>query len=606
MPSVPDSPTPPAAGATFALFDDNLAGSGDLWLEAPCDKLVCAHADTLDATLASIEAARAAGRWVAIAAAYELGYLLEPRLTPLLPPAAGPLLQAWVFEHGRWRSPADTEARLARAVAALDEHQRLAGIAALRPAIGREAYLAAVAEIHRLIEAGDCYQVNFTWPLEGEAWGAPLALYQRLRAAQPVRHGACILDPGIALLSRSPELFVRREGERLHCRPMKGTAARSDDPQTLRDSEKNRAENLMIVDLIRNDLGRLAPPGGVRVDALFDIEGFSTVWQMSSAISASPVAAGLATVLRALFPCGSVTGAPRIRAMEVIRALENAPRGVYCGAIGWLAPDGDFCFNVPIRTLEIAAGGRARLGLGSGIVADSDPAAEWEECLLKGRFLTGLPPPFGLIETLRCTPGGDMPYPLLELHLARLAASAAHFGMPCAPERLRDALLAHARGLAGPHRVRLELSPAGEARITATPLAPLPPGPLRLGLARARLRADDPLLRHKTSARALYDATLRTADAAGCFDALFLNERGEVAEGARSTIFLDTGEGVLLTPPLKSGALDGVLRRSLLETGEAREAVLRLGDLAGARRLHAGNALRGLVAVEFAPDRVCG
>src|SRR5690606_7148124 len=151
------------------------------------------------------------------------------------------------------------------------------------------------------------------------------------------------------------------EGERLHCRPMKGTAARSDDPQTLRDSEKNRAENLMIVDLIRNDLGRLAPPGGVRVDALFDIEGFSTVWQMSSAISASPVAAGLATVLRALFPCGSVTGAPRIRAMEVIRALENAPRGVYCGAIGWLAPDGDFCFNVPIRTLEIAAGGRARL-----------------------------------------------------------------------------------------------------------------------------------------------------------------------------------------------------------------------------------------------------
>lgn len=603
MPAPTDPPTPAAA---FALFDDNLAGSGDLWLEGPCGKLVCERADTLDATLAAIEAARAAGRWVAIAAAYELGYLLEPRLAPLLPAGAGPLLRAWVFERGRRCGAEHTEARLARAVAALDEHQRLAGIAALRPAIERADYLAAVAGIRRLIEDGDCYQVNFTWPLEGQAWGAPLALYQRLRAAQPVRHGAFITDGDDALLSRSPELFVRREGERLFCRPMKGTAPRSDDPRTLRDSEKNRAENLMIVDLIRNDLGRLAPPGGVRVDALFEVEGFSTVWQMSSAISAAPVSAGLATVLRALFPCGSVTGAPKIRAMEIIRALETAPRGIYCGALGWLAPDGDFCFNVPIRTLELAAGGRARLGLGSGIVADSEPAAEWEECLLKGRFLTGLPPPFGLIETLRCVPGSDTPYPLLELHLARLSASAAHFGIPCAPEALRGALLAHAHGLAGPHRVRLELSPTGAARIGSAALAPLPPGPVRLGLARARLRADDPLLRHKTTARALYDATLAAAEAAGCFDALFLNERGEVAEGARSTLFVDTGEGALLTPPLASGALDGVLRRSLLEKGEAREAVLRLADLASARRLHVGNALRGLVAAEFAPDRVCG
>jgi para-aminobenzoate synthetase/4-amino-4-deoxychorismate lyase len=387
---------------------------------------------------------------------------------------------------------------------------------------------------------------------------------------------------------------------------MKGTAPRASDPQALQASEKNRAENLMIVDLIRNDLGRLVPPGGVRVDALFEVEGFSSVWQMSSTVSAAPVDADLLGVFRALFPCGSVTGAPKIRAMEVIRQLERTPRGLYCGALGWLAPDGDFCFNVPIRTLEVAADGRARLGLGSGIVADSDPADEWGECLLKGRFLTELAPPFGLIETLRCEPDATEPFPLLELHLARLTASAARFGHRCEPAAIRAALRAHAGTRRGPHRVRLELAANGTLQLTSAPLEALPAGPLRLGLGRQRLSSGDPLLRHKTTARRLYDDTLRAAIAASCFDAVLLNERGEVADGARSSIFVEGEDGCLLTPPLVAGALAGVLRQSLIASGRAREGVLRPEDLMRAPRLYVGNALRGLQRAAFAADCVCG
>ncbi|AYH43199.1 aminodeoxychorismate synthase component I [Azoarcus sp. DN11] len=596
----------------FALFDDNLDGSGDLLLLELEERILCRHATEIDAAFAAIERAQARGQWVAIAASYELGQLLEPHLRGTARDTGtdvdSPLLTAWVYGRAEHLSSTRTDECIAGALTRLDEHERLAGVMDLRCEIAEQDYCRAIAHIRAYIASGDCYQVNFTFALHGRLYGAPLALYQALRAAQPVRHGALISHAAGAILSRSPELFVERRGSRLTCRPMKGTAARDSDPQALASSEKNRAENIMIVDLIRNDLGRLAPSGGVRVERLCEIEPYPSVWQMTSTVVAEPVTASLAEIFRALFPCGSITGAPKIRAMEIIRELEQAPRGIYCGALGWIAPDGDFRFSVPIRTLEIDRDRHVRVGLGSGVVADSEPHGEWAESLLKGRFLTDLKPQFGLIETLRCEPGTAAPYPLLARHFERLARSAGTFGFALDTDALRAALSERASGLNGPHRVRVELAADGSFAISAHVLDDTAPTTPTVVLSQRTLASNDPLLQHKTTARALYDSELHDAMANGHFDALFFNERGELAEGARSNVYLDLGDDCLLTPPLDSGVLDGVYRRKLLDEGKAREQRLTRADLTRARAILLSNAARGLFRVELtdAPSGISG
>jgi para-aminobenzoate synthetase/4-amino-4-deoxychorismate lyase len=588
----------------FALFDDSLsapveARSRLYW--ALEETIVCSAPDGLDAALARIEAALRAGGHVALAADYELGGWIEPRAAVAAPPR--PPLTACVFGRAATLD-GDRVAQLLEAHAArLPARERICGIADLRQDIGEEDYLAAVRRILGYIVAGDCYQVNFTFPLRFRLYGDALALYARLRRAQPVRHGAFLRLPGRDILSLSPELFVRREGARLVTRPMKGTARRGADAATdaaqrdaLRASEKNCAENLMIVDLIRNDLGRIAACGSVKVDALFDVEAYPTVWQMTSTVSAAVPGAGLARIVRALFPCGSVTGAPKIRAMQIIAELERAPRGLYTGALGWLQPDGDFAFNVPIRTLSIEAGGAGTLGIGSGIVADSDPADEYAESLLKAGFLTGLAADFELIETLLLEPGAPRPYPLLEDHLARLSASARYFGFRCEVERIAEALAGHARAQAGcgRRRARLLLAKDGGLRIESFPLEEAAPG--RIVLAEARIDSRDLFRRHKTTVRAEYDAELaRLRTQPGIFDAIFRNECGELCEGARTNLFLEFG-GVLHTPPLASGALDGVMRRRLLREAPLPviERTLREEDLYRAEAIYLSNAARGL------------
>ncbi|WP_332675002.1 aminodeoxychorismate synthase component I [Aromatoleum sp.] len=584
----------------FALFDDNLDNCGDLLLTDLEEHIVCRAPDDLAAAFRAIAAAQKRGRWSAVAASYELGYALEPRLSPLLPAAGAPLLEAWVFRRADRLSNGETSDMLARVVEQLPEHERSAGVAGIALDLAERDYRESVMRIRELIEAGDCYQVNYTFALRGETYGHPLALYRRLRASQPVRHGAFIRHDRGAILSRSPELFVERSGESLTCRPMKGTAPRSEPADTLAASDKNRAENVMIVDLLRNDLGRLAPPGGVRVTRRCEIEAYPSVWQMTSTVVAEPVAADVDNVFRALFPCGSITGVPKIRAMQIIHELEPHPRGLYCGALGWISPAGDFRLSVPIRTLDAEPDGKVTMGIGSGIVADSDPAAEWAECVLKAQFLTGLGAEFDLIETLRCEPADPAPYSLLELHLERLTASAAHFGFRFDSSSLRAALLAEAAVLTGPHRVRAQLAPSGSLDITKAPLeagvgAKVPTVIVSLH----RVSSRNPLSRHKTTLREAYDRELAGATAAGHFDALFLNERGELVEGARTNVFLDLGDGRLSTPPLASGALDGVYRRKLLAEG-ARERRLTVRDLLDARTIHVANALRGLVRVELA------
>lgn len=593
-----------AASSPFALFDDALSGSGDLLLDGCLGRRSCTDPAALPAFWTWLEAARRRGEWIALALRYELGYALEPRLAPLIPKNSE-LIRAWRFGRAEHLDPAESTDWLERRAATLDPTQRPAWVAGLAPAIERGHYLDAVARIQAWIDAGDCYQVNFTFPLHGELFGHPLRLYQRLCASQPVRYGSCLIDGDLALLSRSPELFLERRGDTLVSKPMKGTAARSAPPESLSGSEKNRAENLMIVDLIRNDLGRLVPPGGVRVPRLFEVEAYPSLWQMTSTVEAAPVRQALPEILAALFPCGSITGAPKIRAMERIAQLEGRPRGVYCGALGWLAPNGDFRFNVPIRTLEIH-GRELTLGVGSGVVRDSVAAEEWEECLLKAAFLAQLEPGFELIETLRCTPDANPPYPDLELHLERLGASAAALGFAYSRPAAETALAAEAAGCTGPSRVRLALARDGTLQLTHAALQDSAQ-PVQVGIAAARVASGDPFLIHKTSARRLYDAELARATALGQFDRIFLNERGEVCEGARSNVFARI-DGELLTPPLASGLLDGVLRRRLLRTGQAREARLNLADLQGAEALFVGNALRGLLRAELAdappPDAV--
>ena len=573
----------------YAFFEDRRAPPGEpaAWcFHAPIDCLVAWDAASLQTVLNRLAAEPA---WVVAALDYELGYLFEPKAAPLTwsPDETRPLARFWRFADCRSMDESAAEEWLVAQHGAA-----AAGIGAWQTGMSEQEYCAAVDRIRNLIADGDCYQVNLTMPLEFEWFGQPLDLYARLRQRQPVRYGGIVGDARQALVSLSPELFLERRGDRLITRPMKGTASRRLSPEILRGSAKDRAENLMIVDLLRNDLGRIANNGSVVVDSLFEIEDYPTVWQMVSTISARIGDRSLGEILAALFPCGSITGAPKVRAMQIAAELEVAPRGLYTGALGWLAPHGDFRLNVAIRTLELGEGGRGKLGVGSGIVTDSQAQSEWQECLLKAGFLCDCDPGLQLIETLRRENGI---YPMWAGHLARLRRSAGWLNFPLDEQALFQQL--GKQPASGTWRVRLTLSKSGEIFVESFPLDAAPPELRQAVLASVRIDSTDPLRRHKTTARQLYDAALAELPAGSpIFDMVFLNERGEVAEGARSNVFVER-DGLLLTPPLSSGCLPGVLRAGLLASGKAREAVLQVADLQGGFWM--GNALRGLIRVSL-------
>ncbi len=503
-----------------------------------------------------------------------------------------------------------------------------AGVCDLRPSLDRAAFNDALARIQEAIVAGETYQVNYTYRLDCQVLGSSLSLYRRLRASQPVAFGAFLsLPPGAhadeptQVLSCSPELFLRHQGGLIQARPMKGTAARAmageDEGAIARELSRNpktRAENLMIVDLLRNDLGRVARTGSVRVPALFAVESHPTLLQMTSTIEAElPPAVSFPEVLRATFPCGSITGAPKHRTLHWIRVLETRPRGLYTGALGWIEPQtgnraaaacGDFCLSVAIRTLMLGAPApgqspwaprSGRLGIGAGIVSDSQAAAEYDECQLKARFLTELDPGFSLFETLYVTREEGIRY--LERHLARLKRSAACLGFRLQLADLRQALAARVATLAAgiPFRFRLVLHKNGSYELDAAPLDGLPDGPLGLLVAPVPVDAADPLLGHKTTWRARYDTAIAEAGRQGAFDMLFYNHDGLVTEGGRSNIFLKL-DGTWVTPPLSAGLLPGVMRSVLLDDPAwgAREAPITLADLDRAEEIRVCNALRGV------------
>ena len=472
---------------------------------------------------------------------------------------------------------------------------RGAWVGPAEPGVDFATYAARLDEVLALIRAGDIYQANLTFPASARVIGNPLAAYARLRAASGAGWGAVVSTGEAVHLSLSPELFFSLEAGRLTARPMKGTAPRDSDPaadraaaQALAADPKQRAENLMIVDLMRNDLSRVAVAGSVKVPRLFEVERYPTVHQMTSTVEAT-LAPGrdAVDVMAALFPCGSITGAPKLRAMQAIDSIEGSPRGLYTGAIGHFAPEGDAAFNVAIRTLTLPKGSdRATLGLGSGIVADSRAPDEWSECLAKGAFLTRGARAFDLIETMRFDPREGVL--LLERHLARMRESAATFGYPFDRHAVRNELQAATFRLREGARVRLMLSPSGAVAIETSLLPPTRPEPWRVAVVPLPVDPADFRLRHKTSDRRFYDAARGNAD-----EVVFVDPDGFVTEGSFTSLFVER-DGVLLTPPATLGLLPGILRAELIESGRAVERDLTPADLAGGFLL--GNALRGLVS----------
>jgi para-aminobenzoate synthetase/4-amino-4-deoxychorismate lyase len=582
-------------------------------------------ADEIPKLFAEIENALAAGLCAAGFFSYECGSCFEPKAGQRASQQGQPLAwfgiyeREYIFDHrtGRFAAgePPDlTRFRTAAPTAGSD--------ASTEPKIrakfslSKDEYAQRIAAIHEWIRSGDVYQLNFTAPVKIEAEGSAAGLYARLRRRQPAPYGAFLhWRPGRRTLSFSPELFfridddARRGGRRIVTRPMKGTAPRGRTIQEdraiakwLRNDLKNRSENVMIVDLVRNDLGRLAQTGSVRVNDLFAVERYPTLWQMTSTVSAElRPEVRLQEIFRALFPCGSVTGAPKVRAMQLIGKTEEAPRGVYTGAIGFFSPR-QTVFNVAIRTLELE-GSRGTMGTGGGIVIDSNAADEYRECLLKAEFLTRsaarIPAGFSLLETMLWNGG----FPLLDLHLDRLADSAEYFDFPYDRAAVNSALEEHARHFAdtAPRKIRLLLDAECGIKIEdeALPASDGQPRAIRVRVARERTDPADAMLYHKTTHRPLYAKAFAEALRDGFDDALFLNLRGEVTEGAISNIFVEKN-GRWFTPPVECGLLDGVYRRHLRATRpEIEERVLTLDDLRSADAIYLTNAVRGLRKAEI-------
>ncbi|MBN8487945.1 MAG: aminodeoxychorismate synthase component I [Burkholderiales bacterium] len=627
----------PGPSAVVALLDDGTPGAASRLYSGFSHERRCTDPATLDACWAAVAADQARGLHAVLLADYEWGAKLQGAGGPVDERAA---LRVMLFTQLSRLDEAGVQAWLQ----AQDGGTQLptpAGAMDLQASVDEAGFTQAIDAVQAAIRDGETYQVNYTYRLHGCAHGRPAALYRRLRARQAVSFGAYIvLPPGddpaapTHVLSRSPELFLRLEQGLVTARPMKGTASRLQVPESdseaarlLQQDVKNRAENLMIVDLLRNDLGRIAQVGSVQVPALFAVEPYATVFQMTSTVQARlRPGIDMPTLLRATFPCGSITGAPKLHTMDLIRRFESTPRGLYCGAIGWVdAPQpgaayssiGDFCLSVAIRTLTLqapdACGARPlRLGVGAGIVQDSVATDEFDECRLKARFLTALDPGFELFETMH-VPAGVVPPSIAERprHLSRLQRSAQALGFAHDPAAIEQALATALAEIAASRqdaplgwRLRLALRCDGQLHTRHAPLTPLvtdEQGRVAVGWAIQPL-TPSPLSTHKTTLRALYDAAVADAESRGLFDLIFCTPDGEVIEGGRSTLFALI-DGEWLTPPVARGALPGVWREQVLETGldglRSRSARIQATDLHAAKAVVIGNALRGTLRVRM-------
>jgi para-aminobenzoate synthetase/4-amino-4-deoxychorismate lyase len=589
---------------------------GAFLFERPVGRTTARTAEALLPALDALEHERASGRYVCGYVAYEAAAALmrgaPPRTSPqdeAIPPGGEmPLLDFFSFEERECLSAVEADEWLSR-------RSSFAGTPAIHDISRtetRETYRAKIRRIEEYIAAGDTYQVNFTLKYRFAFEGNALTLYRALRERQRVAFGAYIRLPEAEILSFSPELFVRRDGDWLTAQPMKGTAPRGtsseEDRRIITDMQadpKTRSENLMIVDLIRSDVGRIAELGSVVAEDLFEVQTFETVHQMISTVRAKiRIDTSLRDVFECMFPCGSVTGAPKVRTMEIIRELEGEPRGIYTGAIGFAAPRQAFCFSVPIRTL-VARGQQGEMGVGSGIVHESEADREFDECLLKASFLFGINTSFRLVESMRFDADRGILVRQAE-HMERMRASAAYFGFVFDGIRVRGEIgRVTATCRAGQHKIRVTGAQNGEVVVSSEPLVCAVSGDLPwVVLSERPIESGSCFRRHKTTERRLYDDEYRAGLALGAYDVLFLNERGEVAEASRHNVFVEKN-GRLATPPVSAGALPGIARRFALAdpAWNAVEEAVSCSDLRSAARIVLTNSVRGIVPVRLRPAR---
>jgi len=606
--------------------------SESLLFVKPEDRLVCREGDDLEMYLSLLQKALGSGHHLAGWVGYEFGSMLEGRYVRNTssfsePPAVladfGVFFKPYKFNH----HTGDNNFPLQNQRGAFPEDDYFT-LSQLRPNMAQEEFVKAIGTVKELIAAGDTYQVNYTMKLLFDFEGSVEALYQSLRRNQSVSYGAYIKSGGDNILSFSPELFFRKSADKITVRPMKGTSVRGKNldeemhhMDTLHFDSKNRAENVMIVDLLRNDLSRLLfdeEGGTVTTTSLFDVESYESLLQMTSTVEG--VCADeriknlpLSRLFHSLFPCGSITGAPKIRTMQIIEELEKEPRGVYTGAIGYIAPDGDAVFNVPIRTIRLT-GEKGAMGIGAGITHGSIPVEEWHESLLKGRFLTHLQLPFHLFETMfwRKEDG----FYLLGEHLARLQRGADYFKFSFDRGLAQRLLVAHVTDFTGKTlRIRLRLDKDGEITISDSqcdtpafvrlPIADeLDSRPISGAVRFANSGVGDagPYIYYKTSHRVIYDGAFKEVLERGETDALFLNDRSELTEGCITNVIV-LQDGRYFTPPVQCGLLPGVMREQLLQSDSnsptLMEKVLYREDVENADAVFICNSVRGVVRVKF-------
>jgi len=588
------------------LLDDAQSSSNNpssRLYHSPLKIIQATSASNLDAALEEIEQAIHDQQYVVTCFSYELGeHLLG--LTPKS--SKTPWVQAWVFKDVQKLNTEQVNQWIK------SQNNQIANAPVIQDvvtSITQQQFEKDLSKIQEWIKAGDTYQVNHTYRINGQLNGSPLKAYEILRQKQPGPFGAYIDHSNGWVLSCSPEWFLQKSNGSLMTKPMKGTAKVGESSsEELHDDVKNRAENVMIVDLLRNDLSKISMPGSVKVPNLFEVQQHGDVLQMTSTISSiSKDNLRLKELLQAIFPCGSVTGAPKKRTMELIQALESEPRNLYCGAIAWFDPSseaglGDLGMSVVIRTLELAKDQSFQMGVGGGITIDSESADEWHECQTKAGFLYALQnqsEPIGLFETIRVEQRQACH---LDMHLDRISKSACDlkikFDFNKAACLIQDAC--SQLDVQSIYRLRLDLSAEGLLSVKTAVIQNLEPGPVLwasdLLTTDTTMSSTDQLLGHKVTRRKLYDQAWLAAEKLGAFDALFINEQGFVTEGGRSNVFIKK-DGRWLTPPLASGCLPGVMRSIFLKDSkyQAVEQNITRSDVLNAEEVIFTNALRGIV-----------
>ncbi|MBN1797659.1 MAG: aminodeoxychorismate synthase component I [Spirochaetales bacterium] len=583
--------------------------SRSLLFHDPVKVLKTYQIDEVEAVLCALDDYIEQGYYAAGFIAFEAGFAFTPRLKKLIKKDRSDFPLVWL---GIYKQPRiyDYSHQMIKHGERIPAAQYASIDGAIETRMDFTGYQKKIDEIKKFIRRGDTYQINFTWNTHFSLSGSAYAFYNEVKNIQPVSYAAYIDTGQQFVLSFSPELFFTKVGNKIVTKPMKGTIRRgmtSDEDEKLKQqlftSEKNRAENLMIVDLLRNDLGRICEPGSVTVEKLFEIESYRTLFQMTSTISGQlKVGTSYFEIFKGLFPCGSVTGAPKIRSMEIIRELETEDRGVYTGAIGYISPTGKSVFNVAIRT-PIIYNQNGTMGIGSGIVWDSAADEEYEESLLKMNFLTQKQQDFQIYESMLWENGE---YFLLDYHMERIAESAHFFSFEFSADDFCKALSENKHKLNGNtcYKVKISVSRHGRFAVTNEEIVQTPQDEVLIGIAKQKVSSDNRFLYHKTTRRHMYDQLLKTGRAKGLWDVVMQNERGEITEGCRSNIFIKDG-GKMITPPVSCGLLAGTMRRHILESNpQAEEGIITVNRLRGAGQIFMCNSVRKIVNVKLAVEDI--